>query len=86
MWKGNPGWEDKKSGEERLHEVSVLRLYYSNAMCIKESLKNDPQSKWYFNSKYHKDQRKFKSNSELFNKGQWEVDGEKRTSDDRNFQ
>lgn len=41
MWKGNPGWEDKKSGEERLHEVSVLRLYYSNAMCIKESLKND---------------------------------------------
>lgn len=55
-----------------------LCFIYSNAICIKEPLNNDPQSKWYFNSKYHKDQRKLKSNSELFNKGQWEVDREKK--------
>lgn len=50
--------------------MKYLCFIYSNAMCIKGPLKNDPQSKWYFNSKYHKDQRKFKSNSGLFNKGQ----------------
>lgn len=55
---------------EKKDFMKYLCFIYSNAMCIKETLKNDPQSKWYFNSKYHKDLRKFKSNSELFNKGQ----------------
>lgn len=54
---------------EKKDFMKYLCFIFSNATCIKEPLKN-PQSKWYFNSKYHKDQRKFKSNSELFNKGQ----------------
>lgn len=55
---------------EKKDFMKYLCIIYTNVMCIKKPLKNDPQSKWYFNGKYHKDQRNFKSNSELFNKGQ----------------
>lgn len=68
------GYKEKRSREDFMY----LCFIYTNAICIKEPLNNNPQSKWYFNSKYHKDQRKFKSNSELFNKGQLEVDREKK--------
>lgn len=46
-----------------------LCLIGFNAICMKES-QADPESKRYFNSNYHKDQRNYKYNSEVFNKCQ----------------
>ena len=46
--------------EKQRRKTSCICFIYCSAICIKEPLKNDSQSKWYFNSKYHKDQRKFR--------------------------